>query len=430
MLKMDKPKFKVYSDNNVENLVFSIVVATLFASCLCHWMLEPGIQKVVKDSGVHISFQWVFWIAAAISVFYIWQKKIIRFDFELVILAQTFVLAAILDYQRQSYEMISYAWILPIAYIIGKLAIGQNKKIVNYRIIILFFAMAIPTFICSTLDFGVNWVTGWSYGTEHWNTFFTGLPFARTTYEYGFVLMTSAVGFAIYYLKKHPVLAFLIIGMHLFAEYLLFFAQGRQNPILLILTIMMTAFLIGFDRWSYMSDTSKKRIYGFLIACIVLIVFLAIAFRFNVAGLHDLYKKSYWSDGGFLKNERIQINLNGLRYMMENPIDPYVDHGDAAGGHSLILGYGGAYGVTIYGLLTLFRTILFIQAARLAFRRSENAWIKYLLVPGFVCINIYYTMEPNAAAHRYFWMLGLFISGMIKGWLELEEKDDSLRKIY
>ena len=69
---------------------------------------------------------------------------------------------------------------------------------------------------------------------------------------------------------------------------------------------------------------------------------------------------------------------------------------------------------------TLTRMLLTVDAVRLVFRRNDYYWIKYFLLPAFAAVNMYYSMEPNGFTHRYFWMVGLFISGMIRGWLDLK----------
>jgi hypothetical protein len=76
--------------------------------------------------------------------------------------------------------------------------------------------------------------------------------------------------------------------------------------------------------------------------------------------------------------------------------------------------------------MAIVRVLLIIDGFRLIFKKGENAWIKYLIFPAFVCVNIYYSLEPNAFAHRYLWMMGLFLSGMVRGWLELDNKQEIL----
>lgn len=69
---------------------------------------------------------------------------------------------------------------------------------------------------------------------------------------------------------------------------------------------------------------------------------------------------------------------------------------------------------------TLTRMLLIVDAVRLVFRRNDYSWIKYLLLPAFAAVNMYYSMEPNGFAHGYIWMVGLFISGMIRDGVDLK----------
>ena len=41
--------------------------------------------------------------------------------------------------------------------------------------------------------------------------------------------------------------------------------------------------------------------------------------------------------------------------------------------------------------------------------------VKYVLIPIFVNLNIYYMLEPNAAYAKEYWMAGLLVSGLIAG---------------
>ena len=92
--------------------------------------------------------------------------------------------------------------------------------------------------------------------------------------------------------------------------------------------------------------------------------------------------------------------------------------------HSMILEYGRVYGLPLWLLLTMFRLMLCISAIVVAFKRGDNCWIKYLLVPAFISLNLYYAMEPNGLAHRHFWTIGLFLSGIIKGWVNINMRKD------
>lgn len=371
-------------------------------------------------TGLNVDVNHVFYIAAAASIYYLIRKHQIEFDFSLALLCTTMVFVAIIDYHTEDYIPVSYAWILPTAYILGKLIVGTDWATINEKIVILYFSMALPMYIQSVLDIGSNWKTGWALGTERWPEFWTGEIEPRTTYEMGFVLTTSAFAFAFYIFRKHSVAAITIIAANMLLQYMVMHVQGRQNPVLLILTILIVGCLMVYDRWH--GDSRKFiRFFGIALLVVVLMIALvAVLFATNAFGLMDIYRASYWADGGFLKNERIDINLTAFKSMLKWPNDNYTERAGLDRAHSMVLEYGRVYDMTVYIGLTIIRLMFIFQALRMALAKNSNSWIKYLIVPAFVSLNLYYTMEPNAYAHRYLWMPGLFVSGMIAGWLELK----------
>ena len=100
--------------------------------------------------------------------------------------------------------------------------------------------------------------------------------------------------------------------------------------------------------------------------------------------------------------------------MLEYPLEDYDIYG-LQRPHSMLLEYGRVFDIAVWGLLVLFRLYTIKEAFVLALRKNEYSWIKYLLIPAFAALNLYYSMEPNGYDHRHLWMIGLFLSGMIKG---------------
>ena len=404
----------------LDRLIFTICAATIFTFCLCSWLLDINYKYTVDQGGLNVDVNYVFFIAAAASIYYLIRKGQIEFDFSLMLLCTIMVFVAIIDYHTEDYVPVNYAWILPMAYILGKLIVGTDWTTINEKIVILYFSMAIPMYIQSALDIGSNWKTGWALGTERWPEFWTGEIEPRTTYEMGFVLTTSAFAFAFYIFKKHSLASIIIIAANVLLQYMVMNVQGRQNPVLLILSILIVGCLMVYDRWH---GESKRLIKLFCIALLVvtlIVGLIAVLFATNTFGLMDKYKASYWADGGLLKNERIDINLTAFKSMLKWPNDNYTERAGLDRAHSMVLEYGRVYDMTVYIGLTLIRLLFIFQALRMALAKNSNSWIKYLVVPAFVSLNLYYTMEPNAYAHRYLWMPGLFLSGMIAGWLELK----------
>lgn len=406
----------------LDRFVFAIVAATIFTFSLCSWLLDINYKYTTDMTGIIVDVNHVFYIAAIASIYYLFRKGHIEFDFSLVMLCTVFVLIAIIDYHIEDYVPVNYAWIIPMAYIVGKLIAGTDKTTINKKIIAVYVVMAIPAYIQSMLDFGMNWKVNWEYGTERWNEFWTGVIEPRTTYEMGFILTTSAFAVAIMCFKKHKALSIVIIAANVLLQYVVMKCQGRQNPLMLIITIGLVMCLYAYDNWSKENKRLKIIVFAIIAAGVAGLAVIAILFATNAFGLMDAYRASYWADGGLLKNERIDIDWTAFQSMLQWPVDNYETRAGLARAHSMVLEYGRVYDMTVYIGLTLIRIIFIVQAVRMALTKSANAWIKYLIIPAFVCLNLYYTMEPNAHAHRYLWMPGLLVSGMISGWLELEKK--------
>ena len=112
------------------------------------------------------------------------------------------------------------------------------------------------------------------------------------------------------------------------------------------------------------------------------------------------------------------MDWNAFQSMIKYPLENYQEKYGLARGHSMLLEYGRVYGLTTFGLLLFFKILIFIDCGRLMFFQNSSSYIRYILVPLFFTINIYYLLEPNGFAHRYFWSIGLFVSGMIRGYLD------------
>lgn len=404
-----------------DRFVFAIVSATIVAFTLTHWI--PDVAYRYEDGlFLIIDIKVVIWVASIASVYYLFRKGHIEFDFTLILLCAAMLLVAVIDYHNEDYAPVKYALALPLSYILGKLIIGTEQENANKKILAIYIVMAVPMFIQSALDFGVNWHYDWTLGTEKWMEFWTGEPEARTTYEMGFVLTTSTLGVAILRFKKHKIFSILIFIAIAFSEFLIVHAEGRQNPVMMVVSIFLVMCMYVYDNWSPENKKLKRTVFIIVAVGIIGLVALIIMFATNAFGLMDIYKNSYWSSGGFLKNERLAINWRGFKNMLKYPLEDYQKVAGLPRAHSLVLEYGRVYDITIYVLITLIRLSFVIQAVRFALSKNKYSMIKYLLFPGFVCINLYYTMEPNGYAHRYIWMPGLFISGMISGWLELNKK--------
>ena len=409
----------------VEHFFFSVVCATAFTAGLCHWLLDLGYKYRFEDTSTNVvDFVWVFLLAAVISVYYLIRKKRIRFDMALVLLCQGLMLAAVIDYHNGQYPEVPYAYIIPIAYIVGKLVVTSDVKIANFRMIVLYFAMAIGIFITTLLDFLMDFkyasVYGWQ--TESWIGFWIAPnPENRCTMEFGFILISAATGYLLYASTKNIYILVFVIQANLIIQRLVIKVSGRENRLILPLAIAFTAALYIFDHWKDFSVRVKTFVKRGIGVCVLAILLFILAFFMNIGGLHDKYEASNWSaGGGVLTNVRLSIDWAGFKAMIAHPLDDYNLHDGLPKSHSMLLEYGRAYDIAVWGILLLARVVLIKDAILLMLKKDKYSRIKYLYVPAFTAVNMYYSMEPNGYAHRYFWLVGLFLSGMIRGWLECD----------
>ena len=424
----------IQKNNILENLIFSILCATVFTIGMCHWILDVEYKNTVTDINLaKIDIRFYFWIVAVVIVYYLLKNIPIELDFTTLILCQIFILIGVLDYHNESYNLVAYAWLLPMTFIAGKVAVGKNVKIATYRIEILYFVMAIGIFITALLDFYMNFKYAPVYGfqLDKWPSFWLGGIWEnRCTYELGFVLVTSAAGYFIYSIKRNKLCIIFLITSNIIIQKLVISVTGRENRLLLPISVVLFLFLYLFDNWNKMSFRQKRVVYVFIAGIFGGIILAILAFINNWGGLYDKYLDSNWSStGGIFTNLRFSYDLNGFKAMLAHPLEDYVALYDIRNPHSMLLEYGRAFGFSIWALLVLFRLLIIKDAVSLILEKRSYAWIKYLLVPAFCSLNLYYSMELNGFAHRYLWMIGLFISGMIRGWLECSERQVIVREV-
>ena len=426
-MKINNIKALIFENTLVERFVYCVLLATLFTTGLCHWILDVEYYEIIDDKSLAtVNLGWVFVVCVPICIFYLIRKKQIQFDMALVILVQTFIFIGILDMHYERYSLAQYAWILPTAYIIGKLAVGTDVNKENTRILQIYLVLAGGILITTLLDFAMNFVDAPTVGymTEGWPSFWTrGLQGNRCTYEFGFVLVTAATGYALIVANKYKLILIPTVVLNVVIQALVISVEGRENRLLLPINLFIVGVLYYYDHRKKMSAKMKKVIHILVAIFIAFIAFAVISFFNNWFGLYTRYLHSNWhSSGGVFTNVRFRYDINGFKNMIMHPVEDYSTLYKVRQPHSMLLEYGRVFGFSVWGLLTIFRLLIIKDMIMLAVNKSDRAWVKYILVPAFISVNLYHSMELNGYAHRYMWMVGLLISGMIRGWLENEKR--------
>ena len=425
-----------FKSSIVERFFFSVLCATAFTACMCHWLLDIVYRYYwLEQPGILVDYHWVFAVGATVCLYYLIRLQKIPFDFRFLLLCQTFIFIEILDYNREHYTSLAYAWIVPTAFFAGRLVIlnsRNDRTEASKRAAISYFVIAAGSFCASAPDFYNNFrlapVMG--FQTEGWPSFWLNtLIENRCTYELGFVLTTGAIGYALYKIKKHPVICLITVAANVYLQYVVTVSTGRENRVLLPVSIVFFVVIFVWEEWNNPSKKIRFLTRALPIAVVFTIVLLILAYIFNWFGLYDRYQISYMAvSGGILGNERFSMDYGGFMSMLKYPLENYRGYPGTTRPHSMILEYGREFGFSVFVLLTIFRLLIIKDAVVMFFIRNEYSWVKYLLLPGFVNVNLYYSMEPNGHAHRDFWMLGLFLSGIIRGWLEIQHIDKTSKK--
>jgi hypothetical protein len=422
---------KFISSVMADYFFLALTCATAFTVGMCHWLLEIEYKyRENNDPSLgSVDFRWVFVACVIISLFYALKRQVIKYDFTLLFLIIGFLLVGWLDYHNQRYPEVCYAYIIPMSYVVGKLVVGQDTLKANYIIEKLYFSLAAGMFIAAFMDFMSNYMHAATLGfsDNFWPSFWLGgIIDNRCTYEFGFFLITASTGYLIYCSKRNVFSIIIAIVLNIIIQKLVIDATGRENRAILPAVIILFVVLIIYDNWQRYSDSLKQRVYNGIRIIFVISVLLFFAILINLFGLREIYQSSIWgARTGFINNVRFSMDIKGFRAMLQYPLEDYESYAGLARPHSMLLEYGRVYDLTVWGLFSIARLFMIKDAIVFAATKNDKAWIKYLLFPAFVAVNIYYSMEPNGYAHRHFWMVGLFISGMIRGWMDINNIDGS-----
>ena len=421
--------YRFFASEKIEKFFFSALLATIFTAGLCFNMLTLSYKYLESQAGksFYVDFNWVFWSGMIIVLFYLVRdygisKRAVQFDAALVVLIQTMIFVGIIGFHNEDYSNVAFTWILPIAYIAGKVAVGKEIDEANRRIIIIVYTFMIALFIASMLDFYTFFKYSKLYGyylTEGWPGFWSDAMQNRCGMSLGLFFINTSIWFAVMRRKKNPIALGIMIILLIVSQYWGIMVQSRTITLLPVLSFFVVALI-----WSYERRKSIPKAFWLgIIAIVVLIaLFVALTFANNWFDIRTIYKTSQWGEELF-ENQRIRMGRNGFRLMLQNPygkIEPPVSKWDNP--HDTFLQYGRVNGIAVFILIEIYRLITLKDVVVMSAKKGNKYdIIKYLLVPAFVCLNFNFTIDPNGYVQRELLMMLLLVNGIIRGWNELHE---------
>ncbi len=422
---------KIFLSEMVERFFFSALCATVFTTGLCHWLLDITYKYFPAQAGkdYYVDFRWVFWAGAIISVYYLIRdysipKRNYPFDFSLAIFLQSMIFTGVIAYINSDFPTIPYTWILPIAYIVGKLCVGVDKQKANQRIEIVIYILMFALFITALLDFYSAYIYSKEVGffpTEVWPGFWTNEEQNRCAMSLGILLVDTSLCFAIHRRKESPLMFKIVIVINIIGQLWAWKVESRTDTLLLLLSIIIYVVMLCIDNREKVFYQNRKKFFYFIIGLLIGIVTLILAFINNWFGLKTFYYESQWGYR-LVHNVRIEMLKKGFAVMLQTPfgkLEPPDDPLSRA--HDSFMEYGRIYGITVLLGIEISRFIALKNALLLTINRNKYSWIKHLLVPAFISLNLYYSSDPNGYAQRYLWMIGLLVAGMMRGWLDVNE---------
>lgn len=417
---------KLLESKTIENFFLAATCATVFTMSLCYWILELTYKYNHNMDSV-VDINWVAGAGLIISVYYLFKKKRIEFDSTLCFLLQLTLLMGVIDYHRGEFLKVCYAWFIPTSYIIGKLVVSydeddvfvyRNKRIEN-RTYLLFFSLVVGMFLLAFSDFLPNWRSGWAFGTENWSSVWAENTTARTTFVLGFVPMIGTFCIVFFISKRKKLLSLLLIITNVLIQYFAFKTEAREPICMFIITMVIGLTMTIVDRWKQIG--ARKKVKALFIVCVLVLV-IVVFFQLDIFGLKTAYRNSFFSDGGgIIKNQRIILNSWAIDNIIMFPTEDITNY-KLYPGHNMTLNLGAVYDLTTMLLVLIVKILYSIEALKM-FINKRIGMIKYVLIPTFINLNIYYVLEPNAAYAKEYWMASLVVSGMIAGWNELEKKN-------
>ena len=345
----------------------------------------------------------------------------VEIDLQMLLIFTAFFLIGFHNSRNWIDYEVPYAWILVWPYIIGKLAIGNDKAKADRNFYRNYYCMSAGMMLLGFAEIIRGKILG-LYASEYFWNLWNGEYYSRTTHEYNYVFIIGSLVFALMLIMKNNKKAWIIVALDAYIVVAMVMNEGRYSLTYTIIQIPMFIFVLLVGRWKSFDKTQRSKVIKALLTAIGTIIVLLILFRLNIFGLYKMYKNSYLVGGGSVfHNQRYDFLVAVIKAIPDNLLGGF-DYASPEGSHNMWLEYGDKYGVFILVLLLMFKLLTFIDAFLLMIKSKTN--LKYLVIPSFLYLHLYYTLEPNGFAHREFLIFGLFYWGMIRARVELEDKGD------
>lgn len=406
-----KAKRKV-DEEKIAKISFWTICASLFTYGFCFSIIDERVAG---------AFMAVFVIVEII------RQRYIAVDLPFIILVETMLCVALVDFHTLETYMHSlhWAWVLPLGYLLGKAVAGDNSD-ANRRTFIAFASLSGGMFAQGVVDYTygfTQWIR-WGNPTDCWVQFWPYQFESRNTIEIEFLLTVATLGVAVHIYNTNRRLSLALLFANVYFQIVSFIAKGRGQLLYAMAALIIFEIMHIYEKRFKLSKKEKKILLAASLTIFILAVLGIVFIEFRFFGLIEVNEDSRWfRNGGLLHNVRFQINKDALKLLIQNPLGGLFDvpgMGTSGKSHNTWTEYGREWGFMPFILLNLYTLMTIIDAIRLAMKRDISSSIKYTLCTSLFILYLYFAMEPTGYSRRHFMLFAFFVSGMIRRQLEIK----------
>lgn len=305
-----------------------------------------------------------------------------------------------------------FLFMLTGKYLAADMYLKENR---DYYLFFLLSAFVAGYLIHGFLNSILYFKEGLLFGKRMWGDIW-GEPLLAT-HQNIYVLPTLSLMFpAFVYLKKYKAICINVILMDFFFLYQSVSSLSR-------IPVMVWGILIiwGFVLFTLLNRKNEKTVWNkkkivIELGVVLAIVILLVGFNFDTIKNLRFVQALMYKDGGIIHNIRFRAQVNVIRQLFVYPFGGYrMDLCGLKHAHNIWLDVANAAGVIPFFMLVLYTIISIVDLVKFLRNTQIRNELKYIASGLYICLMLYYMVEPALMANIRFFIPWPYLNGIIRG---------------